>query len=91
MTRIHWLATRCQGQQDRINTWFIWLLLEIAVPAGTEFRERPRVHLFQLLLGRPNLDTCFDAVGGKWTRAVNIPLVEHFFLGLFVAAGKVIE
>lgn len=63
-------------------------LFEVAVPAGTEFFH---VVLGQLVLGRSDLDASFDAIGGKWTRAIQLPLVINLLLSLGVASDKVIE
>ena len=64
------------------------LLLEVAVPAGTEFLH---VVLGKLFLGRSDLDTGIDPIGGKWTRAVDLPLVVHLLLSRWVTPDKVIE
>ena len=66
----------------------VWLLLEVAVPAGTEILH---VVLGKLLLGRSDLDARFDPIGGKWTRAVDLPLVIDLLLSRWVTPGKVIE
>lgn len=64
------------------------LVLEVAVPAGTEFLH---VVLRQLLLGRSDLDAGFDAISGKRTRAIKLPLVIDLLLRLGITSDKVIE
>ena len=64
------------------------LLLEVAVPAGTEFLH---VVLGKLLLGRSDFDTSVDPVGGKWARAIDLPLVIDLLLSCWVTPDKVIE
>ena len=67
------------------------LVLEVAVPARNELREWPALELFQFLRIWTNFDASFDAVGGKWTHAVDVPLVEHLVLGLLVTPREVVE
>lgn len=66
----------------------VGLLLEVAVPAGTKFLH---VVLGKLFFGRSDLDTRFNPIGGKWTRAVDLPLVVHLLLSRWVTPDKVIE
>ncbi len=67
------------------------LVLEVAIPAGQEFWERPALELFQLLLGGSDLDTSINTIRGKRASAVDIPLVEHSVLGLLVTSDEVIK
>ncbi len=64
------------------------LLLEVAVPAGTEFLH---VVLGQLLLGWPDLDASFNAIGGKWTSAIGLPLVIYLLLNLRITSEEIIK
>ena len=66
----------------------IRLLFEVAVPAGTEFLH---IVLGQLLISRPDLDASFDAIGGKWARAIELPLVIDSLLSLGITSNKIIE
>jgi hypothetical protein len=43
------------------------------------------------LLRGANLDTGFDAVGGKRTSAIDVPLLEDLVLRLLIAADEVVE
>ena len=71
-----------------MHDWFVRLLFKVAVPTWTEFLH---VVLRQLIIGRSDLDASFDAIGGKWTRAVELPLVIDLLLSLRVTSDKVIE
>ena len=66
----------------------VGLPFEVAVPAGTEFLH---VFLGQFLVGRPYLDASFDAIGRKWTRAIELPLVVDSLLSLGVTSEEVVE
>lgn len=66
----------------------VGLHFEVAVPAGTEFLH---VVLGQFLVGRPYLDASFDAIGRKWTRAIELPLVVDSLLSLGVTSEEVVE
>ena len=71
-----------------MHDWLVRLLLEIAVPAGTEFFH---VVLGQLLIGRPDLNASFDPIGGKWTGTIELPLVIHLLLNLRITSDEVIK
>jgi hypothetical protein len=80
------------SSNDRVmHDGLIRFVLEVAVPARAELRAWPAVHHLQLLLGRTDLDTSFDTVGGERTSAIDVPLVEDPFLRRWVAASKVVE
>ena len=64
------------------------LLLEVAVPAGTEVLH---VVLGELIFRRPDLDASFDTIGGKWTGAIELPLIIDLLLSLGITSDKVIE
>lgn len=74
-----------------MHDWLVWLVLEVAVPAGAELFAWPAVHHLQLFLGRSNLDTSFDTVGCEWACAVDVPLLEDLLLYLGVASHEVVE
>lgn len=84
-------ATRPRARSTSNHSRLVRLVLKVAVPPRPELRVRPRVHLFELLLRRTDLDTGFDTVGGERTSAVDVPLVVELVLGLLVATNKVIE
>lgn len=69
----------------------VWLILEVAVPSRQELWERPILEILEFLLTWPNLHTSFDAICGKWTHAVDIPLVDHGLLNLGVTTDEVVE
>lgn len=69
----------------------VGLVLEVAVPAGAELLARPAIHHVEFSLGGPDLDTSFNAVSGKWTSAVDVPLLEDLLLDLGIATHKVVE
>ena len=77
---------------DRVvHDGLVRLVLEVAVPATAELWAGPAVHLFEFLLGGTNLDASLDAVGGKRTSPVNVPLIEDFLLNCWIAANKVVK
>jgi hypothetical protein len=77
---------------DRVvHNRLVRLVLEVRVPTGAELLARPAVHHVELLLGRPDLNTSLDTVGGQWTSTVDVPLLEDLLLDLGVAAYKVVE
>lgn len=67
---------------------FVGLLFEVTIPAGTELLH---VVLGQLFLGRPDLDTGLDAIGGKWTGTVELPLVINLLLNFRIPSDEVIK
>jgi hypothetical protein len=81
-----------ESSNDRVmHDRLVRLVLEVAVPTRAEFVHWPRVHLLELLLRGANLDTGFDAVGGKRTSAIDVPLLEDLVLRLLIAADEVVE
>jgi hypothetical protein len=69
----------------------VGFILEVAVPAALEVWSRPRLHLFQLLFSWTNLDTSIDAIGGKWSCALDVPFIENCFLNFRDTTNKVVE
>jgi len=69
----------------------IRLILKIALPPTPKLMTRPTINLPQLLLRRPNLDTRLNPIRRQRSRPIDIPLVEHRLLGLWVASHKVVE
>lgn len=70
-----------------LETCLVWLVLEIAVPALAELRA----HLVELFLSRPDLNTSFNAVSGKRSSAVGVPLIENGLLYGGVTTQEVVE
>jgi hypothetical protein len=80
------------SSDDRVvHDGLVRLVLEVAVPAGSELWAWPLVHDSELLLCGADFDTGFDTVGGKRACAIDVPLVEDFLLNLRVTTGKVVE
>jgi hypothetical protein len=74
-----------------VHDWLVGLVLEIAVPTTLEVWSRPRLHLFQLLFSRANLDTSFDAISGKRSCALDVPFIENCFLNFRNTTDEVVE
>ena len=74
-----------------MHNWLVGLVLEVGVPAGAELLARPAVHHVEFFLSWSDLDTSLDTVGGEWTSAVDVPLVEDLLLNLGVTTSKVVE
>ena len=74
-----------------MHHWLVWLVLEIAIPATLKLWRRPFPHIPKLLLSRSDFDTSFDSIGCQGASTVEVPLIEHFFLNLFVATNEVVE
>lgn len=74
-----------------MHDWLVGLVLEITVPTTSESFCGPCFHRLELFLGRSNLDAGVNAVGGEWSRAFDVPLVEGRFLDGRVAADEVIK
>jgi hypothetical protein len=79
------------GDDGIVHDRLVRFVLEIAIPATSELLAGPAIHHIKLFLSRPDLDSGFDAVGGKWAGAVDVPLLEDRFLDLGIAANKIIE
>ena len=76
-------------RDDRVvHDWLIRFLGEVALPA---WAKALHVLLLHFILRGPNFDTCFNTVGGQWTSAIHVPLVEHLFLDLGITTQEVIE
>lgn len=87
---LHMVAEEA-GNDRVVHHWLVGLVLEIAIPTRAELAAWPGVDLLHLLLGRSSLDTGLDAVGGKRTSAVDVPLREDLLLDLLVATDEVVE
>jgi hypothetical protein len=75
-----------------MHHWLVWLVLEVTIPtARAEVGCGPRLHLLELLFGWASLDTGVNAVGGQWSRTLDIPLIEDPLLNFWVTPDKVIE
>lgn len=74
-----------------MHDWLVGLILEVAVPTRAEFLAWPAVHHLELFLGGSDLHTSVNTVGRQWASAINVPLVEDFFLNLWIASDEVIE
>lgn len=85
------VVTEPTSNDGIVHDWLIGLVLEVTVPAGTELRARPAIHLIELLFGRADLDTGIDTVGCEWTCTVDVPLVEDLLLSLLISTDKVVE
>ena len=66
----------------------IRLVLEVAVPAGTELLH---VILSQLLLGGSNLHASLNTIGSQWSGSIDIPFVLELLLHLRIIPDEVIE
>jgi hypothetical protein len=74
-----------------VHDGLVGLVLEVAIPSGSELWEWPTVHFPEFLLRRADLDAGLNAVGSKRASAVDLPLLEDPGLGRWVAAGEVVE
>ena len=85
------MVTKPTSNDGVVHDWLVRLVLEVAVPARSELWTWPLVHDGELFLCRSDLDTGFDTVGGEWTCAVDVPLVEDLFLDRGVATKEIVE
>lgn len=67
------------------------LVFEVAVPARTELLARPRVHLVEFFLCRPDLDTSFDTISRQRSCAISVPLVEDRLLDLRISPDEIVK
>jgi hypothetical protein len=54
------------------------LVLEVRLPTLGEVRSGPPLKVFQFLFRWADLDTCVNAVCGKWTCSFQCPLIKDF-------------
>lgn len=72
-------------RDDRVvHDWLIRFLGEVAFPA---WAKAFHVLLLHFILGGPDFDTCFNAIGGHWTSAIHVPLVKDL-LNLWITRKK---
>jgi hypothetical protein len=65
------------ARDDRVvHHRLVRLVLEVRVPSGLELRGWPGLHVFELLVGRTDLDAGVDAVGGEGPGAFEVPFIE---------------
>lgn len=74
-----------------IHHRLVRLVLKVRLPSRPELRERPAIHLLELSLRRPHLNTSFNAISGKRSSTIDIPLVEDLVLSLLITTDKVIK
>lgn len=74
-----------------MHDWLIGLVLEVRIPSRAELWAWPRVHHLEFLLSGSDLNTSFDTIGGEWTSAVDVPLLEDTLLDRRVTTNKVVE
>lgn len=67
------------------------LVLEVALPPGSEFRRGPLVHFLQFFLRWTDLNARINTVGSQWSGSIDVPLVEYFLLGRRVSTYEVVE
>ncbi len=79
------------GNDRVMHHRLVWLVLEIAIPATLELWRRPFSHILKFLFSRSNFDASFDSIRRQGASTVEMPLIEHFLLYLFVATNKVVE
>lgn len=85
------VLTEPAGNDRIVHDRLIRLVFEIAVPTGTELWAVIVVHLLELLLRRTDLNTGINTVRGKWSGAVEVPLVEYLLLHTRSITDEVIE
>jgi hypothetical protein len=77
---------------DRVmHDRFVRLILKVRIPTTLEMWCRPVLHLSQLLLCRPDLDTRINAISGEWSGTLKVPFVEDSFLDFRDTADEIIE
>ena len=69
----------------------VGLVLEVAVPAGSEFGARPGIHLRKFFLGWSDLDSSFDTVCGQGSGTVDVPLIKDLLLSDGISSNEVVE
>ena len=85
------MITKPTSNNTIVHNRLIRFILKVAVPARAELRSRPAIHLTQLFLSRPDLDTSIDAIGCQRACTVDVPLLKYLGLHLWVTSHKVIE
>lgn len=59
-----------------VHDWLVGLVLKVRLPAVLEVWSGPFLKLGEFLGSRANLDACFNAIGGKGTGALDVPLIK---------------
>lgn len=89
--RHHHVVAKPACDDRVVHNGLVGLVLEVAVPSTAEFWARPFVHHGKLFLSGADLNTSFDAVGGKGPGAVDIPLLEHGLLDFRISTHEVVK
>jgi hypothetical protein len=89
--RHHHVVAEPTSNDRVVHDRLVGLVLEVRVPTRAELGARPAVHLLELLLSRADLNTSINAVGGKRTSAVDLPLLKDLLLDLGITTDEIIE
>lgn len=74
------VITEEAGNHRVMHNRLVRLVLEVRLPALSEMRRRPPLEVLELLLSRSDLDTSLNAVGGKGSSALLVPLIKDALL-----------
>lgn len=74
-----------------MHNGLVRLVPEVRLIPLCEVRGWPLLHLRELLLRRPNLDSSINTVSSQWSSALFIPLFEHLLLHLGISTDEVIK
>ena len=74
-----------------VHDRLIRLVLEVGLIAIHKIRGRPALHLLKLLLSRPDLHSCINAVGSQRTSSFGSPFIVDLLLDFRVSPNKVIK
>lgn len=85
------VVTKPASDDGIVHNWLVRLVLEVAIPARSEFWARPLVHHSELFLCGADLDASFDTVSGKRSCAIKVPLIENLLLDLRITTDKIVE
>lgn len=86
------LSIRLLPSNNRIvHDWLIRLVFEVSLPPVHKVGSRPPLHLVQLFLGGPNLDSCINTIGSQRARSLQIPLIVDPLLHLGVSSNEIVK
>lgn len=74
-----------------MHNGLVGLVLEVAIPSGSEFLAGPAIHHLELFFCWPELDARLDTIGCQRTGAVDIPLIEDSLLDGGITSHKVVK
>lgn len=75
------MVTEPPSNDRVVHYGLVGLVLEVAVPAGTELLARPGIHPFQFFFSGSNLHSCFDAAVGVLSKGTIPSRFEDLLCG----------